>query len=42
MEVHTAAKPIDGRITLPVSTGTAEDAIYNAGIQAARQQLAQR
>src|SRR5262249_19378130 len=42
MEVHTAAKPIDGRIALPVSTGTAEDAIYNAGIQAARQQLAQR
>ncbi len=39
-EVHTAAKPIDGKITKPVSTGKADDTFLNVGIQAARQQVA--
>ena len=41
-EVQVAAKPIDGRIALPVSTGTADDPFLNAGLQAARRQVAQR
>jgi carboxyl-terminal processing protease len=41
--VQTVAKPVDGRIMLPVSNGnTEDDAILNAGIQAARRQVAQR
>ena len=37
VRVQTVAKPIDGRITFPVSTGTPDDAFLNAGVQAARQ-----
>jgi carboxyl-terminal processing protease len=41
--VHTVAKPVDGRIVLPVSEGGGEDdAILSAGVQAARRQVAQR
>jgi carboxyl-terminal processing protease len=41
-KVQTVAKPIDGRIALPVSTGAPDDAIFNAGLQAARRLMAQR
>lgn len=41
-KVQTVAKPLDGRIALPVSTSTADDAIFNAGLQAARRLVAQR
>ncbi|HTQ38078.1 MAG TPA: S41 family peptidase, partial [Pirellulales bacterium] len=41
-EVHTAAKPVDGHITLPVSTDTQDDPFVSAGMRAARSQLAQR
>jgi carboxyl-terminal processing protease len=40
--VEVVAKPIDGHITLPVSTGTPDDPFINAGLQAARRQVAQR
>jgi carboxyl-terminal processing protease len=37
--VQTVAKPAtNGRIALPVSTSTTDDAIFNAGLQAARRQ----
>jgi carboxyl-terminal processing protease len=43
IQVQTVAKPIDGRITIPVSTGESDnDAILSAGLQAARRQVAQR
>jgi carboxyl-terminal processing protease len=42
IKVQLAAKPIDGRIAIPVSAGGADDAILNAGLQAARRQVAQR
>jgi carboxyl-terminal processing protease len=41
-KVQTVAKPSDGRIALPVSTSTTDDAIFNAGLQAARRLVAQR
>jgi len=41
-EVRTAAKPIDGHVTLPASTGTQDDPFLSAGLRAARNQLAQR
>jgi carboxyl-terminal processing protease len=42
IEVHMAAKPIDGRVAIPVSAGGAnDDAILNAGLLAARRQVAQ-
>lgn len=42
IEVHTAAKPIDSAIAMPVSAGNNhDDAILNAGVQAARRQVAQ-
>jgi carboxyl-terminal processing protease len=41
-EVRTAAKPIDGRIAVPISTGTQDDPFLSAGLRAARSQLAQR
>jgi carboxyl-terminal processing protease len=41
-EVHTAAKPVDGHITLPVSTATLDDPFISAGLRAARSQVAQR
>jgi carboxyl-terminal processing protease len=40
--VQTVAKPTDGRIALPVSTSTTDDAIFNAGLQAARRLVVQR
>ena len=40
--VEVVAKPIDGRITMPVSTGSADDPFVNAALQAARRQVAQR
>jgi hypothetical protein len=40
--VHTAAKPTAGRIALPASTGGADDAALNAGLNAARRLVAQR
>jgi carboxyl-terminal processing protease len=40
-KVQTVAKPPDGRIALPVSS-TTDDAIFNAGLQAARRLVAQR
>ena len=42
VQVQVAAKPIDGHITLPVSTGTPNDAFLSAALQVARQQVAQR
>ncbi|MCC7084882.1 MAG: S41 family peptidase [Pirellulales bacterium] len=43
VKVQVAAKPIDGRIAIPVSASNANgDAILNAGLEAARQQVAQR
>jgi carboxyl-terminal processing protease len=41
-EVHVAAKPIDGHVTIPASTGTQDDPFVSAGLRAARSQLAQR
>ena len=41
-EVHTAAKPIDGHVTMPISTSTQDDPFLSAGLRAARNQLAQR
>jgi len=41
-KVQTVAKPLDGRIALPVSTSTTDDATFNAGVQAARRAVAQR
>jgi carboxyl-terminal processing protease len=41
-EVQTAAKPIDGHIALPVSTGTADDPFLNAGLQVLRRRVAER
>jgi carboxyl-terminal processing protease len=37
VKVQTAAKPIEGRITFPVSTGSQDDPFVTAGIQAAKQ-----
>src|SRR5262249_35234983 len=42
VKVQVAAKPIDGHIALPVSTGTKDDEFLNAGLQVARRQVAQR
>ncbi len=44
LKVQVAAKPVDGHVTIPASTGAAtdDDAILNAGVQAARRQVAQR
>lgn len=43
VQVHAVAKPVDGRVMLPVSDRSGdEDAILDAGIQAARRQVAQR
>jgi carboxyl-terminal processing protease len=40
--VQVDAKPVDGHIALPVSTGKPDDAFLNAALQVARQQVAQR
>jgi carboxyl-terminal processing protease len=43
IKVQTAAKPIDGPVAIPVSVSNSnDDAILNAGVQAARRQVAQR
>ena len=42
VNVQVAAKPIDGHITLPISTGTPDDSFLNAALQVARQQVLQR
>ncbi|HEY2827231.1 MAG TPA: S41 family peptidase [Pirellulales bacterium] len=41
-EVRTAAKPVDGHITMPISTSTQDDPFVSAGLRAARSQLAKR
>lgn len=41
--VRTVAKPIDGEVAQPSPEETAaRDAVLNAGVQAARQQMAKR
>jgi carboxyl-terminal processing protease len=42
LPVRTAAKPVGGQITVAAATGGPDDAIFNAGLQAARRQVAQR
>jgi carboxyl-terminal processing protease len=42
VKVEVAAKPIDGHVAIPVSTGGKDDQFLSAGLGVARQQLAQR